>query len=65
MNKLKLELDTLQVETFDTTAALLAERGTVEGHFYSQMGTCDGRVGTCQYGATCTNGCPGTRACTI
>lgn len=65
MNKLKLELDTLQVETFDTSVAIRTERGTVHGNFYTQMGTCDARAGTCYYGGTCTNGCPRTRACTI
>jgi hypothetical protein len=64
MNKIKLDLDRLRVETFETAAADRPERGTVHGH-WSQVGTCDGRVGTCQYGGTCGNGCPGTRACTV
>jgi hypothetical protein len=64
MNKLKLDLDGLSVETFDTAAEIHEERGTVHGH-WSRVGTCDARVGTCQYGATCGPGCPGTRICTI
>ncbi len=64
MSKLTLDLDRLQVETFATDAAAGGERGTVHGH-YSRLGTCDGFVGTCQYGGTCGNGCPGTRACTV
>lgn len=62
MNKLKLDLDGLQVETFETAAADGAERGTVHGH-YSQRGTCDGRAATCQVG-TCTARC-GTAGCTV
>jgi hypothetical protein len=60
MNKMKLNLDGLQVETFDT-ASDTAERGTVMGH-WSQRGTCDGRAATCQV-ASCTAYC-GTAACT-
>ena len=63
MKKLSLELDTLQVETFETAAADLPERGTVHGH-WSQVGTCDGRVATCQYGGTCGPGCATVKACT-
>ena len=61
MRKLQLQLDTLHVETFATSTADPA-RGTVHGH-YSQLGTCDGRVATCQLGGTCANGC-GTAGCT-
>lgn len=60
MNKMKLNLDGLQVETFETASAS-PERGTVLGH-WSQRGTCDGRAATCQVG-TCTARC-GTAACT-
>jgi hypothetical protein len=60
MNKIKLNLDRLQVETFEAGCAS-TERGTVHGH-YSQRGTCDGRAATCQVG-TCTAYC-GTAACT-
>lgn len=63
MRKIKLALDTLQVASFETVA-VDEERGTVHGH-WSQYGTCDGRAATCQYGGTCTNGCPGTRVCTL
>lgn len=63
MRKMKLEPDALQVETFRTAAGEGAERGTVHGHFYSQVGTCDGRVGTCQLGGTCAYGC-GSKGCT-
>jgi hypothetical protein len=56
MNKMKLNLDGLQVETFETAAADGTERGTVHGH-WSQPGTCDARAATCQYGGTCGPGC--------
>lgn len=62
MKKLSLELETLQVETFDTDAAISGDRGTVHGH-YSRIGTCDARVGTCFYGGSCGPGC-GTGTCT-
>ena len=61
MNKLRLNADALRGETFEMTAAEGAERGTVHGH-WSQVGTCDGRAATCQYGGTCGNGCA-TRNC--
>jgi hypothetical protein len=64
MRKIRLDLEKLDVETFDTSGAEVEARGTVHGH-YSQVGTCDGRVGTCQYGASCGAGCPGTRLCTV
>ena len=56
MNKVKLDLGSLQVASFDTAAAEAMERGTVHGH-WSQVGTCDARAATCQYGGTCGNGC--------
>jgi hypothetical protein len=61
MRKIRMDMDTLAVDTFETSAADPA-RGTVQGH-YSQVGTCDGRVATCQLGGTCGNGC-GTAGCT-
>ena len=63
MKKIKLELDRLQVESFDTAAAESDSRGTVHGH-WSQMGTCDGRAATCQWGGTCGNGCATGIRCT-
>ena len=62
MQKLKLNLANLQVETFETASASM-EGGTVHGH-YSQRGTCDGRAATCQDGRTCTAYC-GTAGCTV
>lgn len=61
MNKIKLNLDRLSVETFETGRDECAGRGTVEGH-WSQVGTCDGRVATCQAGGTCALTCG--RRCT-
>lgn len=62
MNKIKLNVDVLQVETFETASASM-ERGTVHGH-YSQRGTCDARAATCQDGKSCTAYC-GTAGCTV
>ena len=59
MKKVQLDIDRLRVETFETESADGAERGTVHGH-WSQPGTCDARVATCQYGGSCGAGC-GTR----
>jgi hypothetical protein len=61
MKKIRLDLQKLRVDSFDTAIAEQVE-GTVHGH-YSQVGTCDGRVGTCQLGGTCGAGCE-TRKCT-
>lgn len=63
MNKIKLDLDRLQVDSFETASAD-GERGTVHGH-WSQVGTCDARVGTCAYGATCGPGCGTRKTCTV
>lgn len=61
MRKIKLDLDRLHVDSFATSSDDDESRGTVHGH-YSQVGTCDGRAATCQYGGTCGNGCA-TRKC--
>jgi hypothetical protein len=63
MNKIKLNLDRLSVDSFETATPEEIARGTVHGH-YSQVGTCDGRVGTCQYGGTCGAGCASRKNCT-
>jgi hypothetical protein len=61
MRKIRMELEQLHVDTFETSSVPDA-RGTVRGH-WSQVGTCDGRVATCQVGGTCGPGC-GTLKCT-
>jgi hypothetical protein len=63
MNKIKLDLNRLHVDSFETGADG-AGGGTVHGH-WSQVGTCDARVGTCQYGATCGPGCGTIKTCTV
>jgi len=62
MRKIQLDVDTLNVESFETRAAEPA-RGTVQGH-WSRIGTCDAAVGTCAYGATCGAGCATKSGCT-
>jgi hypothetical protein len=62
MKKIHLDLDRLRVDSFETSKAERAARGTVHGH-YSQRGTCDAFVGTCQYGGSCGAGCA-TAGCT-
>ena len=62
MKKIHLDLDRLRVETFATSDADATPIGTVHGH-WSQPGTCDAVVGTCQYGGSCGAGCA-TRKCT-
>ena len=51
MRKIRLDLEKLDVETFETAADELS-RGTVRGH-WSQLGTCDAVVATCQLNGTC------------
>ena len=62
MRKLKLDVEALEVETFAADDIAAPSRGTVHGQ-WSQRGTCDGFVATCQYGGTCGPGC-GTAGCT-
>jgi hypothetical protein len=64
MNKIRLNPDHLHVDSFQTAAADGERRGTVHGH-WSQVGTCDGRVATCQYGGTCGPGCGTIKTCTV
>lgn len=64
MQKIRLDMERLNVETFETDAASADAGGTVHG-YYSQIGTCDAFVGTCQYGGSCGAGCPGTKLCTV
>jgi hypothetical protein len=65
MRKIRLDLERLHVDSFETVPAEGENRGTVQGH-WSQVGTCDGRVATCQYGGSCGPGCPGTlKLCTV
>lgn len=70
MKKLKLTLDALKVDSFQTDEADAEGRGTVNGH--QSDSTCLQRVCTCrdetewdmscgscvQYGETCYNTCP-------
>jgi hypothetical protein len=62
MNKIKLNLDRLRVDSFDTAAAGERGRGTVHGH-YSAPYTC-ARVATCQYAGTCGPECMSLNGCT-
>jgi hypothetical protein len=75
MNKLKLDLDQLTVESFDTDASGIARRGTVRAHSHlcaptiadltclNTCDTCDNTCGSC--GASCggTCGCTGGYSC--
>lgn len=69
MKKLKLTVDALRVESFETAEAELEQRGTVRGN--ASDSTCIERAcgcagdtewditcGTCKYDETCYNGCP-------
>ena len=71
MNKLKLRMDDLHVDSFDTTAAQ-APAGTVFGEqctCYTNCTcpgcpTCDASCnGTCDGAATCLNTCDGAYTC--
>jgi hypothetical protein len=62
MRKIRLDVETLNVEAFATTVAE-TDRGTVQGQ-WSQPGTCDAAfVATCQVNGTCVYTC--ARGCTI
>lgn len=58
MSKLKLDLDDLAVETFDTIRAAKAKQdGTVHANADTEWHTCAGR--TCDPGNTCWDSCDG------
>lgn len=68
MKKLKLDVEHLSVDSFGTGAGG-GERGTVEGHDFTELATCNIRHWTC--GITCNGGsacggdtsnCPNTYA---
>ncbi len=71
MHKLKLDLDRLIVESFDTDASGIARRGTVRGHsgfsvgaFTCVVNTCDSCYDTCySCGGSCGAGCTGGNSC--
>jgi hypothetical protein len=74
MRKLTLDLDSLDVQSFDSTPQTPAERGTVRGHityldcsqygsncpsWYNEASTCQvSDLGTCN--PSCGNSCPAT-----
>ena len=60
MHKLKLELDHLSVESFDTNAPEGARRGTVEAHRPTLVGTCDSCFET---NCTCAPSCVSCVSC--
>jgi hypothetical protein len=56
MKKISLNVDSLEVSTFDT-AQVQAQAGTVEAFARTNnQYTCDPRVGTC-FGYTCIDAC--------
>jgi hypothetical protein len=71
MRKTRLDLDSLSVESFDTTATPADSRGTVHGNADTFQSYCsDGRtcIDTCdytcnQYEATCAGTCQGDASC--
>lgn len=54
--KLRLELDCLRVETFETVAGADGERGTVRAHDTHPGGQCATGHDTCYY--SCEETCP-------
>ena len=56
MSKLRLDLDALRVESFETVAGAAAERGTVRAHDDSLDPGGPSRGATC--GLTCPASCP-------
>jgi len=59
MKKMKLSLDALQVESFDT-ASFEKRTGTVHGAAQTEWNTCIGYGDTCNGGETCLDSCAGT-----
>ena len=69
MKKLKLNLDDLKVESFETVPESLAAKGTVKGaddHTVPGYNTCNltcQGLPTCDYGPTCLGTCPSACTC--
>ena len=67
-SKLKLELDELRVESFDTTAADGVARGTVRGNAgaypaaSADIDTCATQSPDCSWDSNCARSCPWTCA---
>lgn len=57
MSKLKLDLDDLAVESFDTAREEQKQRGTVRANEATEWNTCQGP--TCDPGNTCWDSCDG------
>ncbi|HEU4456065.1 MAG TPA: pinensin family lanthipeptide [Longimicrobium sp.] len=66
MKKMKLEMDALSVESFET-ADVEEQAGTVHGNAQTEWNTCPGYGPTCDGGDTCWDSCGGacdTHYCT-
>lgn len=61
MRKIRLDIEDLAVESFDTTSGGRADGGTVRGHGWSELEGCsqfDGCNSEESLCATCAGGCP-------
>ena len=72
MRKIRLDVDALRVDSFDTAAGAESQRGTVRGHSYPDAcfppsGSDDPFLDTCGYatcaGDTCWYSCGGSCGC--
>lgn len=61
MRKLRLDPETLSVETFDATSTVDAERGTVRGRSWGLSEQCFTRL--CTPEGTCGTSCDPNQAC--
>ena len=57
MRKIRLDLDELSVESFETNGAGAERKGTVQAHAQTEWNTCQGD--TCDPGNTCWDSCDG------
>jgi hypothetical protein len=65
MRKIRLDLDTLAVESFTTAAAELASRGTINANAGSRNCPPQTAMTFCETNCDCTLGCPSIAPCTI
>lgn len=56
MKKMKLQIDDLAIETFQTAPVDTGKPGTVIAHATKNQFTCNPAVGTC-FGYTCIDAC--------
>lgn len=64
MNKMKLNLASLDVQSFETAKTAASYEGTVEGHAAAKTIGCGSEIDACPSSLGCTYQCPSVDICT-